>query len=204
MMDFGDLAAFTLHDVKNRLAVLASRAEAKGDGETVHAVLEVAATLTRLLAWYKAEKGKLGIEIDARTPADLLTELTLEVSGQSALTVSADLLAAPALWFYDEALVRMVLLNALYNALRHARQRVLMAASVRNGWLEFTVRDDGPGYPAAMLGQPVAMQPLSREGTGLGLHLAGRVAALHSNAGEHGYVELGNEEGAVFRLLLPP
>ena len=54
MMDFGDLAAFTLHDVKNRLAVLASRAEAKGDGETVHAVLEVAGTLTRLLAWYKA------------------------------------------------------------------------------------------------------------------------------------------------------
>ncbi len=202
-MDFVDLAAFTIHDVKNRLTVLASRAEQKGDGETLRSVLEVAATLTHLLAYYKVEKGNLGVDIDARTPADLLNELSLGIGKQTTLSVIADLSEAPTLWFYDEALVRMVLLNALYNALRHARQQVLMAACVRNGWLEFSVRDDGPGYPEAMLEQPLAMQSLSREGTGLGLHLADRVAACHSNAGQRGYVELGNEGGAVFRLRLP-
>ncbi|MFZ4539009.1 sensor histidine kinase [Propionivibrio sp.] len=202
-MDFVDLAAFAIHDVKNRLAVMASRAEEKGDSETLRGALEAAATLTRLLACYKAEKGSLGIDIDARTPADLLDELSVEIGKQTALTVHADPSAAPTLWFYDECLVRMVLLDALYNALRHARQQVLIAAREHHGWLEFTVRDDGPGYPESMLGQPVAMQPLSREGTGLGLHLAGRVAALHSNAGQYGYIELGNEDGAVFRLLLP-
>ena len=33
-MDFIDLAAFTIHDVKNRLAHLAHRADEKGDRET--------------------------------------------------------------------------------------------------------------------------------------------------------------------------
>lgn len=203
MIDFVDLAAFTIHDVKNRLAVLASRAEAKGDGETLRGVLEAAAALTRLLAWYKAEKGHLEIEVEARTPADLLDELALEIGKQTALVVTADPGQAPTLWFYDEALVRMVLLSALYNALRHARQRVRLAARVRDDWLEFSVCDDGPGYPEAMLGEAVAMQPLSSEGTGLGLHLAARVAAFHHHAGRQGYLELGNEGGAVFRLLLP-
>ena len=202
-MDFIDLAAFTLHDVKNHLAVLASRAEQKGDAETLHGVLEAAATLTRLLAYYKAGKGSLWIEEEARTPADLLNELTVEMGKQTGLTVSADPSAAPTLWFYDENLVRMVLLNALYNALRHARQQVRMAACVRDGWLEFSVRDDGSGYPEAMLGQPVALHSLSPEGTGLGLHLANQVAALHRHAGQQGYIELSNEGGAVFRLRLP-
>ena len=202
-MEFVDLAAFAIHDVKNRLAVLASRADAKGDGETLRGILEAAATLTRLLAWYKAEKGSLAIDVDARTPADLLNELVLEIGKQTSLSVRADLGSTPTLWFYDEALVRMVLLNALYNALRHARRQVLMAARVLDGWLEFSVRDDGPGYPAAMLGEAVAMQPLSSEGTGLGLHLAGRVAALHEHGGQRGYLHLANDGGAVFRLLLP-
>jgi len=202
-MDFVDLAAFTLHDVKNRLTILANRAEQKGDAETLHGVLEVAEILTRLLTYYKAGNGNLWIEEEARTPADLLNELTLEMGKQTGLTVSADHSAAPTLWFYDENLVRMVLLNALYNALRHARQQVRMAVCVRDGWLEFSVCDDGSGYPEAMLSQPIAMQSLSPEGTGLGLHLANRVAALHRHAGQQGYVELSNEGGAVFRLRLP-
>lgn len=202
-MEFVDLAAFTIHDVKNRLAILAARAEEKGDAETLHGVLEAAATLTRLLAYYKAEKGALGIEIDARVPADLINELVQEIGKQTTLTVTADLSAAPTLGFYDENLLRMVLLNALYNALRHARQQIIVAACERDGWLEFSVRDDGPGYPAALLAEPLAMQALSREGTGLGLHLAGRVAALHCNAGQQGYIELSHAGGALFRLCLP-
>ena len=202
-MDFIELAAFTIHDVKNRLAHLAHRADEKGDRETLHGTLEAAATLTRLLAFYKAEKGKLGVEIEARTPADLVEELAIEISKQSTLTISTDLSQAPTLWFYDESLIRMVLLDALYNALRHARQEVRLAASLCDGWLEFSVHDDGPGYPPALLAQPTAMHPLSREGTGLGLHLASQIAALHSNAGLHGRLVLNNERGALFRLLLP-
>lgn len=202
-MDFADLAALTIHDVKNRLAVVAHRAEAGGDAETLRGVLEAAAGLTRLLAWYRVEKGALAPQVDARAPADLIAELAAEISRQTALTVEIAGQAAPALGFYDEALVRMVVLDALYNALRHARERIVLAAGERDGMLVFSVRDDGPGYPPEMLGTPSAPRPLGRMGTGLGLVLAARVAALHANAGVCGRVELANDGGAVFSLLLP-
>lgn len=202
-MEFVDLAALTVHGVKNRLAILAARAEAKGDSETLRDALEAAATLSRLLACYKAEKGQLAADIDARTPADLLSELVAEVRRQTALTVDTDLENAPELWFYDEQLVRMVLLDAIYNALRYARRQIVVAARLRTGWLDFSVSDDGPGYPAEILARPAGAQPLRREGTGLGLHLADRVAALHRNGTRHGHVELANAGGATFHLLLP-
>jgi len=202
-MDFVDLAAMTIHDVKNRLSILASRAEARGDTETVRGAMEAALTLTRLLAAYKSERGQLGAAIDARVPADLLEELAAEAGKLAGLAVRYVLAAAPALAFYDESLVRLVLRDALYNAMRHARAEIRLAAKLQDGCLEFTVRDDGPGYPADLLGQPAAMQALSGEGTGLGLYLAGRVARLHDSAGRPGSVELSNEDGAVFALRLP-
>ncbi len=203
-MNFDDLAAFTLHDVKNRLAILASRAEAQGDPDTVREALEAAATLSRLLIYYKAEKGQLTLDIEARVPADLLEELLVEIGQKTVLTVKAEVNAASGLFFYDESLVRMILLNALYNARRHAQQQIVIAArQTADGWLCFEVRDDGPGYPPPVLAQPLAMQAISQEGTGLGLHLASRVAALHRHAGQAGYIALKNDGGAVFSLHLP-
>lgn len=202
-MDFVELAAITIHDVKNRLAILASRAEARGDAETVRGAMEAAQSLTRLLAVYKSEKGQLGAAIDAHVPGDLLAELAAEAGEPTGLRISCESGTAPVLGYYDAALVRLVLRDALYNALRHAAKEVRLAARLRDGNLEFIVSDDGPGYPAALLGQPATMQALSEAGTGLGLFLAGRVARLHHSAGREGCIELGNEDGAVFALRLP-
>ena len=203
MMEFVDLAALGIHDVKNRLAILATRADAKGDAETVRDALEAAATLTRLLTLYKVEKGRLRVEIDAHVPADLLEELAAEFGRQSATRIEFDAGAAPTLGYYDESLVRMVLQNALYNALRHATAGIVLAARLDGDFLEFSVRDDGPGYPAAMLDQPPEIRATTREGTGLGLYLAAHVATLHSGGGRRGRIELVNDRGAVFRLRLP-
>lgn len=202
-MEFTELAALTIHDVKNRLAILAGRAEAKGDAETLHGALEAAATLTRLLVFYKAEKGSLGVDIDAHVPLELLEELATEIARQTSLTVKIEGDDAPMLWFYDEALIRMVLLNAIYNALRYARTTITLFASLQQTSLLFEIRDDGPGFSAEMLDQPSRIASLSREGTGLGLHLASQVAALHHNRGQTGRVELKNAEGAVFCLYVP-
>lgn len=203
MSSFVDIAAIVIHDVKNRLAHVAARAEASGDAETLRGVLESAAALSRLLAVYKADKGGLGADVDARVPADLIGELQAEIGRQTTLTVEADLAAAPALAFYDEALVRMVLLDALYNALRHARRTVRLRALADGDWLVFAVEDDGPGYPPGLLADPQGMAAVSVGGTGVGLHLAGKIAALHRNGTQEGRIELANAGGAVFRLLLP-
>jgi signal transduction histidine kinase len=202
-MDFADLAAITIHDVKNRLALLANRADERGDADTVRGAMEAALTLTRLLTYYKAEKGQLSADIDAHVPTDLLEELVAEASRETSLSLRLDAAEAATLWFYDEALVRLVLRDALYNAMRHSTSTVTLQACIRGDYLEFGVLDDGPGFPEGLLGQPRAMQALSRDGTGLGLYLAGCVAKLHDSDGREGSVELRNEGGAVFCLRLP-
>jgi signal transduction histidine kinase len=202
-MSFVDLAALTIHDVKNRLAILAAGAESRGDTDSLRGLLEAAATLTGLLAFYKAENGHLQLDIDARCPVDLAQELVADIRRMSRLDVTCDCAQAPLLWFYDENLVRMVLASAVHNALRFARQRITLTVSEQDDWLVFTVADDGPGYPPAVLAGESADLPMTRDGTGIGLQLARRIAALHVNAGKAGQVDLDNQDGAVFRLLLP-
>ena len=201
-MSFADIAAITIHDVKNRLAQLAGRAEARGDKETMRIALEAATTLSALLAFYRAESGVLAVAIDAHSPADLLAELAVSSVLPAALSIATHD-TAPAVGYYDEALVRMVLTNALQNAQRHARTRILLGAATNGDYLEFVVHDDGDGYPPAVLADTGASAPISREGTGLGLQLASRVAALHSHAGRSGEVRIANDQGALFRLRLP-
>ena len=202
-MKFDEIAALTIHDVKNRLALMASHAESQGDNDTLRGALEAAATLTHLLLFYKAERGSLGIDLNARVPADLLEELVAGVSTQAGITITADTSNAPTLWYYDEHLIRLVLTDAVYNALRHAKTSVHLSATEANNQLHFVVSDDGPGYPEAMLGKPIAMQEMTREGTGLGLHLANHIAALHKTAVQEGRIELSNHNGAIFSLHLP-
>ncbi|NTV10608.1 MAG: hypothetical protein HGA47_07515 [Zoogloea sp.] len=202
-MSFSDLAALCIHDVKNRLAALAARAEARGDAETLRDALGSAGQLTQLLACYKMDAGLLRPEIDAHCPADLVAELVMENRALTPLEIVADCDAAPELWFYDDALVRMILANALQNAMRFARRRIVLKAQSVGDWLEFKVCDDGDGYPPALLADQTQAAPVSREGVGIGLHLARKVAALHENKGLAGTIALSNEPGAVFSLKLP-
>ena len=80
MINFSDLAALTIHDVKNRLAIIASQAEARGDSDTVSGVMQAAQALTNLLLFYRAERDQLRLNIDAYMPSDLLTEMALELA----------------------------------------------------------------------------------------------------------------------------
>jgi signal transduction histidine kinase len=202
-MSFAEIAALTIHDVKNRLAHLAGKAERNGDTETLCIALEAAETLTELLAFYKSENGILRLDIEAHSPADLIEELSKETSGMGSISIEADCSTAPTLAFYDETLVRMVLANALHNALRYARSRITISAAQREGYATFCVRDDGAGFPESVLADSGASAAVTRDGTGLGLRLAKRIAELHENAGNRGAVVLANDNGGVFELSLP-
>lgn len=202
-MRFADLVALNIHDIKNRLALVAARAERRGDTETVHDVLGVTAELSRLLACYKAEAGQLQPAIDAYCPQYLVQELVADYTHLATPKLETDTDRAPSSWYYDENLVRMVLANALQNALRSARTKVCVSAEEDSDWLEFRIHDDGPGYPDERLQAARGTAPMSQDGTGVGLYLAHKVASLHTNHGLQGEVRLENDGGAVFRLRLP-
>lgn len=200
-----DLGAAVIHDVKNRLAELALLLGRREDcGRETGIVLGAARQLTGLLIAHRQEAGKLAANIDSASPAELLHELVDEYRVLfPALELKVDDSRVPSFWFYDEALVRLALANAMHNACRYAAGAVGVSASQEDGRLVFEIADDGPGYSESILGDACREAPHSRGGTGLGLYLARGIAALHTLEGRAGEVSLTNRAGACFRLILP-
>ena len=200
-----DLGAAVIHDVKNRLAELALLLGRREDcAREAGVAMEAARQLTELLLAYRDEAGKLAANIDSASPVELVAELAEEYRTLfPGLTLNLQVGAAPVFWFYDVALIRLALGNALHNACRHAVSQVRVAVFKNEERLVFEIADDGAGYPPAMLAPGSEEMPHSRSGTGLGLHLARRIAALHVHKEQAGEVALTNREGACFRLILP-
>jgi K+-sensing histidine kinase KdpD len=201
-----DLAAAVIHDVKNQLAELALRLERRGDTvQETGIAFDAARRLTDLLLASRQQSGQLQANIDSTSPSDLLQELSAEYQGLFPnLGFTVDTSNAPAFAFYDVALIRLALSNAVHNACRFAKDNVTLSASTKDGFLVFEIADDGAGFPQEMLGAaPVAPTFASARGTGLGIYLAGKIAELHAMEGRRGSVSLSNEDGARFRLSLP-
>jgi K+-sensing histidine kinase KdpD len=208
-MSFSELAALTIHDVKNNLAQLAADAELRGDIASVRVALNASETLSRLLCFYKSESHSLSLHVEAQSPQelidDLLHALPRTIPEQNKIHLSSDLSLAPAIWFYDKVLIQMVLANALQNALRYAKTSVEIGVTLHATHLEFCVQDDGAGYPQSVLEEVVSggQSAVSQHGTGLGLRLAQSVVSMHQNQGRAGEIFLSNEQGARFSLRLP-
>jgi heavy metal sensor kinase len=83
----------------------------------------------------------------------------------------------------DRLRAEQALGNLVENALQHGGARIVLEAHCREGRTELHVRDDGPGFPAALLTH--AFEPFSRGdparagGAGLGLTIVRVVADAH-------------------------
>lgn len=201
-----DLYAAVVHDVKNQLAELALRLGKRGDAcEEMGIAMNAARRLSEMLLLHREAENLLWANPDSVNPADFIAILAAEYRELfPALSIHVDVGRAPDCAFFDDALVRMALGNALHNACRHARADVRLSAFEHDGMMVFEVSDDGPGYSDSVLrsgGESPAAA--SGSGTGLGLYLARKIAELHSLRDRHGHVELANSGGARFRMLLP-
>lgn len=209
------LVAAAIHDAKNALMALdtqlaeAACRPASADFPAMRAgTARIAAQLTELLTLYRAQNGALRLAIDDHDLADFIDDLVAELGPPPAgiaLVVDQGAAARLGAWAFDAYLTKLALLDALRNALRHARSQVTLAlGSPVGGGISFIVGDDGPGYPADVLGSgPVAS---TGGGTGLGLAFARLIAARHATPnGRHGRVELANrpEGGARLEFILP-
>ncbi len=201
--------ALIAHDLKNALGGL----EAELEGLTQHPTAEGARLVqvhcaelrqqfVQFLTLYGAEDDTLRALCEDEAPEEMLNSLRtqwalkFERTGAN-LTIDVDTKQAPPFWHYDRRLVQLALDAAIHNASRFARQHIALGAAVNDGWLTWTVCDDGPG-----LGSP---DPNGLHSTGLGTALAHAVASCHRLQTRVGHVQLGPglDGGTCFSLHLP-
>lgn len=167
--------------VRNQPDLLAEVRGLEGDVE------EILRTFDALLQLSEIEAGGEGINANFEDLAEIACRVAeayrpdIEESGRR-LTV----LAAPAPIWADEALLAQAVANLLENALRHTPRgaAIEVAVSLDAGGAALTVRDDGPGIPAAQ--REAALRPFVRlepsrsaPGSGLGLSIVAAVAQRH-------------------------
>ena len=75
----------------------------------------------------------------------------------------------------EAAFVAQALNPLLENAIRHAASTVSVAVAKRGPTIRLTISDDGPGIPAAAVGDVFEPGVSSTAGAGLGLALARRL-----------------------------
>lgn len=224
------LVAAAIHDAKNALSALGvwldeaqRECETQSSSPALKQAKAITATisgqLVELLALYRAGEGTLRLAVEDQHLEDFLADLMAEladsrpassVEGNAAIAIDTDFAFAKgnAAWAYDAYLVKFVLLDALRNALRHAKQRIHFSITAEaGGGIRFSIADDGEGYPKEPLRNEdnTKMKPGS---SGLGLSFARLIAARHATpAGQHGRLELSNtglgKNGGRFSLVLP-
>ena len=214
--DITDMHAALMHELKNNLGLLTMTLDgmprlglAEHDARVDEARLICQRSVERLqqaLYIYKAAGPGLRPVIDAYSPVDLLSELGDNAASLARGRLQVEVLAGeqvPALWFFDRSLVELALLNAIHNALAYAKGLIRIEADMRDGYLALTVRDDSNGYPQQILASGGLDAGAASKGTGLGLRFARLIAELHENQGRRGQLQLANDQGAVFTVLLP-
>ena len=202
-----DLELAVVHDAKNKLGEVVFRLEARGDCfAEIESIIHASNSLTNLILWHRQQNGAMHINIDSVSPADLLNEIVAEFKQLfPGLVIACETSGAPIFWFYDEAYIRLALVNAVHNACRFAESKVQLSACGTDGKLVLTVRDDGAGYDGAMLVRYNQHRSagVSSSGTGVGLALASSIAGMHERNGVLGQVTLHNDNGAIFEMTLP-
>lgn len=207
------ILAAVLHEMKNSLGqvtlLLGQVTQVDQVSTAQSACHRMASRITQALLLYRAGESTLDLNIDAHDPVDLVEDLAREagILAGGKLVLQTRLTDAPCCVFLDCYLVEMVLLDAIRNALDHARETVCLSVETSDdGSVAFFVDDDGCGYPPHIfLREPLTFAGSLRS-TGLGLHFADAVAAAHSiEGGTQGRVHLGVSQmgGARFVLVLP-
>jgi signal transduction histidine kinase len=201
------------HDVKNKLAELAMRL-LECDIEAAALALDAAEKLSHALLFDNPHQ--LVPHIEARCPIDLAEEMAA-VYGQlfPDKNVTADVSAAPTIWFYDIELLRLAISNTMHNACKHGLQNITLRMFVDNDCLVIEIRNDGHEFPEVILTtewqSTTPLEHASRThqsiSTGIGLLLSHKIVTAHINdkngQTRHGHLLLSNDHGAVTRLIIP-
>lgn len=226
-MQFPDILAASIHDIKNSLGVIHNRLDELlndpqnhfNDPRQAYAlqreILRSNNTMLQLLALYKMGSHQLSASIQEQHLEEYLMEIQAEnKSTCDALGFALNYDCEPDLYgYFDRDLITGIINSTIGNALRYARHQILLEAEEKDGFLVIRIQDDGPGYPEVMLATYAGgtaseqeQQSFSSGRTNLGLFFASQVAALHKTDRGQGRIQLSNNcslGGSCFELHLP-
>ncbi|MFT2111597.1 sensor histidine kinase [Marinomonas sp. 2405UD68-3] len=103
--------------------------------------------------------------------------------------------------FFDERLITSAVSTSIYNALRYAKQAILLTANIEANFLVITIEDDGPGFF-----NDESDEMLFSKNTGLGLYFCELSAKSHSIKDVNGYITKETSSklgGACLKIFLP-
>lgn len=213
-----------IHDIKNSLLMSLSSLEAlyaeleqlpkqqKQQLTTIQYELRrINNALIQLLSLYKMETNLFSINVDQYNVYDFLDELIINNTPlNSSNGIQIELICDDDLdWFFDRDLIATLINSSVNNAIRYARNKILLSAKITDNTLEITIEDDGEGFPEKMFNQEEDLETIinsSTGSTGLGLYFAQKIAGLHKNRERHGTTRINNQSrlgGGSFLLSLP-
>ncbi len=222
-IDFSSVLAAAVHDMKNSLSLMIQSIEDLESTLKAHDVgIEQAASihyqaarlntgLIQLLSLYRAQVSDLPLNVDEHYLDDVIDDvLAANQNHISTRSFEIEVKQEPDLcWYFDLDLVNVLINDMLVNAMRYGERKLLINVFEQDNFLHFTIEDDGPGFPAAMLEMTESKlntMDISAGRTGLGLFFARLIAQAHKSDNKVGSISLDNGGtlgGGVFTLKLP-
>ncbi|MGJ7529124.1 DUF4118 domain-containing protein [Variovorax sp. GB1P17] len=211
------------HDVRTPLTALIALAESlqtlppAEHAEAARAIVaqahELHALVNNLLDMARLESGIAGGAVNLRRDWQSVEEVVgsaIRAARTSLGSVVVQTTLDPELPLveFDAVLIERVLVNLLENATKYGAPPIVVGARAEPGTLVLTVRDHGPGLPAALLGHEQKLfdkftrgeVESATPGVGLGLAICRAVVSAHG-----GEITAANarDGGAEFTVTLP-
>ncbi len=196
-----EISANLAHELKNPLASIKGAVELLSTGHRNERLLNIVLRETERLDSIIKDFLNLAKPIPAKKELlkvkEVIDEVCSRLNEGKECTVEGDEveIAVEPKTFYS------ALDNLIRNAFYWARSRVKITVNEKNGWVEITVEDDGPGIPEEEWDR--VFEPFfskRKEGSGLGLSVVKKFAVEH---GGFVFVKKSSLGGAAFTLRLP-
>lgn len=223
-VDFSFVLASSVHDMKNSLGMLLNTladvmtqyppqndTHAKSYAVLEYEAARINSELIQLLSLYRLDHDNVRVHIDECMVADILSEQVARNYGllqTRAITLVLEC-DETLMGYFDSDLVGGVINNILVNCARYSKQKLKLSAQQTADGLCITIEDDGPGYPDDMLNASTFAESRANFASGrphLGLMFANKVALMHKNKSQQGFIRLSNQSslgGGCFKLFLP-
>lgn len=216
-LDLSTILASAIHESKNQVGTLLYKLQSLKDtlpqsDQNQSKIVTIEESLKKLndewveyLYLYKLASNGYELHFDTFLMDEFLDDQTFALQpSANAKALELEYQCDPKLiGSFDERLMTAVVSTAVYNAIRFAKSKIILNASLENDYLIIAVDDDGQGFDTELLNQAT---DFDESNTGLGLYFSSLSANAHQLKNKVGYIERQQSQllgGARLAVYLP-